>query len=76
MTKKEAIKQFEEIYLDLYIREVDYWTAQLTWTEFVDNLNRNGEITDKQRDNWTTPFPYGKHLKPNKRQLELKVYGD
>lgn len=76
MTKKDAIKQFEEMYIDLYINEVDYWAAQRVWSDFIDNLNRNGEITDKQRDTWETPFSYGKHLKPNKRQLELKVYGN
>jgi len=76
MTKKDAIKRFEIMYIDLYIKEVDYWTAQLTWSDYIDGLNRDGLITDKQRDTWETPFPYGKHLKPNKRQLELKVYGN
>ena len=73
MNKAKAVNLFEQEYKDLYIKQVDYWTAQLAWTEFVDNLCRRGEISQYQFDHWETPFPYGKHLKPNKHQLEMEV---
>lgn len=75
MTKAEAVKEFKNICDDLYIKRVDYWTAQLAWSNYVDCLNRNGDITDRQRNTWSTPFPYGKNLKPSREQLERKIYG-
>ena len=74
MTYREAVKQFKREYRYLYINKVDYWQAQQEWTFFVDSLNRNGEITDKQASTWSTPFPYGKHLVPSKEQLEYEIY--
>ena len=62
MDYRSAVREFKELYKDLYIRHVDYWTGQLAWTEFVDSLNREGRITDKQFNTWETPFKYGKHL--------------
>lgn len=63
MTYRQAVKQFKSEYIDLYKREVDYWTAQLAWAGFTDYLCKDGQITQKQWSNWSTPFPYGKHLK-------------
>lgn len=74
MTYREAVKDFQRYYRDLYIKKVDYWTAQLAWAGYVDNLNADGQITDKQVSTWSTPFPYGKSLKPSKKQLEYEVY--
>ena len=70
MTYEQAVRQFQEIYKDLYIKRVDYWTGQLAWSDYVDNLNRDMVITDRQRNRWETPFRYGKHLVPKKWQLE------
>lgn len=74
MTYREAVKEFEYICSDLYIKQVDYWTGQLAWSEFVDGLCKEGRITQKQYSTWETPFPYGKRLSPKRKQLERKVY--
>ena len=74
MTYREAVKNFKRDYRKLYIKRSDYWTAQLAWADYVDGLNREGEVTDKQASAWSTPFPYGKSLKPCKSQLEYEVY--
>lgn len=73
MTYETAVREFQEIYRDLYIRRVDYWTAQLCWADYVDNLHREGEITDLQNSRWPTPFTYGKPLRPKMWQLEMEV---
>lgn len=75
MTKEQAVREFKDYYADLYIRKVDYWTAQLAWSEYVDNLCRCGRITQRQYDTWSNPFTYGKKLKPTKAMLERRVYG-
>lgn len=74
MTYREAVKNFKRDYRRLYIEKSDYWVAQLAWADYVDGLNREGEVTDKQASTWSTPFPYGKRLAPSKAQLELEVY--
>ena len=58
MRYEQAVKNFKVYYLDP--GEYDYCKVQLMWSDYVDMLNREGEITDKQRDNWATPFRYGK----------------
>lgn len=69
MTYDQAVKNFKRIYIHLYIKRVDYWTGQLAWATYVDELCKDGQITQKQYDTWATPFPYGKPLKPSYRQL-------
>lgn len=76
MTKAEAVREFKRNYRKLYIDRVDYWTAHLAWSEYVDSLNKDKQITDKQASNWSTPFPYGKPLAPSKEQLEMEVYSN
>lgn len=73
MTKKQAVKEFKSLYIELYINHADYWTAQLAWSIYVDDLCKSGTITQRQYDTWTTPFPYGKHLSPTKAMLEKNV---
>lgn len=70
MTYKEGVKEFEEQNKDMYIERVDYWIAQLAWTTYTDMLASEGAITERQYNNWATPFPYGKPLKPKRKQLE------
>lgn len=74
MTYKEAVRDFERMYVSLYINRVDYWTAQFEWSTYVDGLCKAGEITQKQYGTWATPFPEGKRLSPSKKQLERWVY--
>lgn len=71
----EAKRDFERIYIHLYLKKVDYWTAFEAWSSFIDGLCKNGDITQKQYDTWQTPFPYGKNLKPTYKQLAI-AYGE
>lgn len=73
MTYEEAVREFQITHKQLYIDRVDYWTGQLAWSCYVDTLCKEGRITQKQYDRWSTPFRYGKHLVPKKWQLELAL---
>lgn len=66
MTYRDAVQTFKLLYSDLYERQVDYWTAQLVWTDYVDGLCRDGQITQRQQATWATPFTYGKRLSVRK----------
>ena len=66
MTYQEAKKIFRITYKDLYENEVDYWTAQECWSNMIDIMCKNGDITQRQWNNWETPFPYGKRLRKPK----------
>lgn len=65
MTKQQAFKHFTELYYeDKYnlqrAVDQDYFKVQLEWSCFVDSLNRDGQITYKQRQTWGTPFKKGR----------------
>lgn len=75
MTKEQAVREFKQMFIGLWINNSDYWTAQLAWSSYVDDLCKSGQITQKQYQNWSTPFPYGKPLRPTKKMLEAVVYG-
>ena len=62
MTYRQAVKQFREEFHYLYEEHADYWKAHEAWSGFTDMLCKNGDITQKQYDTWSTPFPYGKRL--------------
>ena len=64
MTYKRAVREFKTEYRDLFEKRVDYWTGQMAWSCYVDSLCKSGIITQHQYQNWSTPFPYGKNLKP------------
>lgn len=66
-----AVRDFKTIYMHLYLKRVDYWKAYEAWSSYVDGLCKNGEITQKQYNEWKTPFPYGKSLKPSYKQLAM-----
>ena len=70
MTKVDAVREFKNQYIGLYINHVDYWTAFEAWTFYKDGLCKDGQITQRQYDIWSTPFPYGKPLSPTKSMLE------
>lgn len=74
MTKREAVRQFQQQWSSLYMNHADYWTAEQEWSYYVDSLHRGGYITDRQRETWTTPFHYGKPLKPTRVVLEWVAY--
>lgn len=61
MTKQQAFECFTRIYYeDKYnlqrAVDQDYCKVQLQWSYFVEYLNRDGAITDRQRQTWGTPF--------------------
>ena len=60
MRYENAVEDFKEYFL--HPGEYDYWTAQLMWSDYVDSLCKDGQITQRQFDNWATPFPYGKRI--------------
>lgn len=51
MTKKQVINYF----LNTQSPFNDYWEMQLTWMIVLDNLCKDKEITQKQRDNFENP---------------------
>lgn len=59
MTKNDAYRAWKEHMKELYPKGtvIDYCTAQYNWSCFVDSLLKNGQITDKQFNNWGNPFP-------------------
>ena len=63
MDYRTAVKLFKETHPGFRKGSgIDYWTAQLAWSTWVDMLCKDGEITLKQYSNWPTPFKYGKRL--------------
>lgn len=69
MTKAKAVEEFKTLYKNLFLEQVDYWTAQFAWSCYTDSLCKMGRITQKQYNNWATPFKHGKHL--NKRAVRM-----
>ena len=61
MTKKEAEKEFLEDVLplvkDLYEKDhiPDYPARSEAWNNFIDYLNKEGRVTDKQASSWVCP---------------------
>ena len=51
MTFKDAVKKFMNKSYPFH----DYWEMQLSWSGYVDSLNRDGQITDKQYFIWGNP---------------------
>lgn len=51
MTKQEAVKYFVEVNEPFS----NYWSMQLAWTQFIDDLKMSDAITEKQRDNSGNP---------------------
>lgn len=60
MRYENAVRDFKRYYLEP--GEYDYWRVQEMWTAYVDTLCKDGQITDKQYNNWSTPFEYGKRI--------------
>lgn len=55
----DAVRNFKR---ELKVGAYDYWTVWERWSAYVDYLNKDGQITDKQAFNWATPFKYGKQI--------------
>lgn len=62
MTKAQAVREFKVAYIGLWINHADYWTAQEAWSFYTDSLCKDGLITQKQWQTWSTPFKYGRRL--------------
>lgn len=59
MTYEQAVREFKSSHAK---GKYDYWTAQLEWSIYTDGLCKDGIITQKQYETWSTPFIYGKHV--------------
>ena len=57
MSKNEALKRFLELYPALALSSDKPAKAE-AWVNFIDNLHREGWITDRQVRTWGNPF-YG-----------------
>lgn len=62
MTYIKAVADFKRVYKDLWENHVDYWTAFEAWSTYIDSLCKDRQITQKQYNTWSTPFPYGRRL--------------
>ncbi|MBO7731886.1 MAG: hypothetical protein J6S67_05020 [Methanobrevibacter sp.] len=51
MTFKQAKRDF----INVSDSFNDYWEMQFAWSCYIDGLNRDGQITDKQLNNWGNP---------------------
>ena len=59
MTKKEAEQEFRSCFLDEIRREYgknDKVAIRTGWNDFVDYLQKEGRITERQADTWSNPF--------------------
>jgi hypothetical protein len=56
MTKREAYKQFRELYGDAWPGRRDIPARNEAWGVFTDSLCKSGKITLKQYETWTYPF--------------------
>jgi len=60
-TKRQALKEFKwvwQTYLSMYrtIRSDDKIAKREQWNNFIDSLNKDGEVTDEQAATWINPF--------------------
>lgn len=72
LTKKEATKYYKTQLFD----PSDTWTdKRLKWNDFVENLRRDGEITEKQCYSWDQPdfVKYPDDRKPRPKRFKLKT---
>lgn len=57
MTKQQALQQFREL---MRASEFDFRGDAIAkreaWNNYTDALCKDGEISQKQCDNWTNPF--------------------
>lgn len=70
ISKSLAVSEFQDMLCRMYPEggTLDYWTAQLMWTEFIDDLCKQGKITQEQFASWTNPMKYGKPVRVRVRR--------
>ncbi len=60
LTKAEALRDFREMWDDLLRREPrwrgDTIAKREEWNNYVDALQKDGRITQRQADTWDNPF--------------------
>jgi hypothetical protein len=59
MTKSQAVKQFNETVKPAIVARYgksDNAAMRQAWNDFTDALCKNGDITPKQSENWTSPI--------------------
>jgi len=60
MTKSQALESFKNLWTELLIRHPNYLGDSVMkrtyFNDYVDMLNKDGMITDKQAFSWSNPF--------------------
>ncbi len=59
MTKVEAVAQYKaesQEFIKTCKANSDLVMLREDWHNFVDMLNRDGQVTDSQADRWSNPF--------------------
>lgn len=60
MTKREIYRMWRN---QMQEGKYDYWTAQLDWAIFTDQLCKDGVIPGEQWNRLTFPHKYGAHVR-------------
>ena len=55
MTKHQALAEFREHHLPHCPKGDTVWRRE-AWNNFVDSLNKDGQVTDHQAFTWSNPF--------------------
>ncbi len=56
MSKTEAVTQFKQGYANIWPKlEKDKPMMREAWNNWVDELQKNGSITERQASTWTQP---------------------
>ena len=56
MTKAEAMKEFRSLYRAWGYGKGDEVAKRTMWNDWTDSLCKDGQITQKQYENWGQPF--------------------
>ena len=55
LTKVEVIQIFKESFPEVIADKTDKPKQRFTWNTFVDGLQKDGQITEKQASTWDQP---------------------
>jgi len=59
-TKRQALKEFKWVWQRTLSEQPNYKGDSIAkreqWNNFIDSLNKDGEVTDEQAATWINPF--------------------
>lgn len=59
-TKRQALNEFKYVWQRILSEQPNYKGDSIAkreqWNNFIDHLNKNGEVTDQQAATWINPF--------------------